>query len=58
MRRIQVLGHLHELNGDLLILQPIGFAFEVCDRATRPDRQDRLVLEYEPRCNRDWPRLR
>ena len=32
--------------------QPTGFVFEVCDQAKRLARQDRLVYEYEPRCNR------
>jgi hypothetical protein len=32
--------------------------FEVCDRPLRIDRQDRLVLEYEPTCNRHWDRHR
>jgi hypothetical protein len=26
--------------------------FEICDLASRPSRQDRLVFEYEPVCNR------
>jgi hypothetical protein len=49
-----LLGHLQELNTPLLKLQPTGFVFEVCDRTTRLGRQDRLVLEYEPMCNRHW----
>jgi len=49
-----LLRHLQELNTALLKRQPTGFVFEVCDRAKRPDRQDRLVLEYEPTCNRHW----
>jgi hypothetical protein len=38
--------------------QPTGFVFEVCDRNQRPARQDRLVHEYEPTCNRHSWRLR
>lgn len=47
-----LLDHLRECNTTLLKKQPAGFVFEVCDRETRPQRQDRLVLEYEPACNR------
>ena len=32
--------------------RPTGFVFEVCDSAARLARQDRLVLEYAPACNR------
>jgi hypothetical protein len=32
--------------------QPTGFVFEVCDQGRRPARHGRLVLEYEPTCNR------
>ena len=47
-----LLTHLREGNTALMRRQPTGFVFEVCDRAKRPARQDRLVLEYEPACNR------
>ncbi|HYL77512.1 MAG TPA: hypothetical protein VEU96_25080 [Bryobacteraceae bacterium] len=47
-----LLGHLHDLYAALIKRQPTGFVFEVCDGARRPSRQDRLVLEYEPTCNR------
>src|SRR5579862_7560995 len=36
----------------LMNKQPQGFVFEVCDEARWVNRQDRLVLEYEPACNR------
>jgi hypothetical protein len=49
-----LLGHLRELGTSLSRRQPTGFVFEICDRAKRPARQDRLVLEYEPICNRSW----
>lgn len=52
-----LLGHLGERDTSLLSRQPTGFVFEVCDRATRPARQDRLVHEYEPTCNRHWNRF-
>jgi len=32
--------------------RPTGFVFELCDRAARVGRQERLVLEYGPVCNR------
>lgn len=52
-----LLGHLQELDTLLMKRQPTGFVFEVCDPPGRPARQDRLVLEYEPACNRhpSWP---
>ncbi len=47
-----LLTHLQEGDTALMKRHPTGFVFEVCDRARRPARQDRLVLEYEPKCNR------
>jgi hypothetical protein len=47
-----LLAHVQELDTPLVKRQPTGFVFEVCDHAGRPARQDRLVLEYEPTCNR------
>lgn len=47
-----LLAHLQELDTSLMNRQPTGFVFEVCDGAHRSMRQDRLVLEYEPTCNR------
>ena len=44
-----LLNHLHEINTKLMKQQPTGFVFEICDRASR---QDRLVGEYGPACNR------
>lgn len=49
-----LLRHLQESNTVLRKRMPTGFVFEICERAKRPDRQDRLVLEYEPICNRHW----
>src|SRR5690348_8899526 len=51
-----LLTHLHEGDTPLMNKRPTGFVFEVCNRATRPARQDRLVFEYEPACNRQSPR--
>ena len=50
-----LLTHLEEPDASLMKRQPTGFVFEVCDRERRPTRQDRLVLEYEPTCNRHSP---
>jgi hypothetical protein len=50
-----LLTHLLERETWPMKLQPTDFVFEVCDRVTRPTRQDRLVLEYEPFCNRRSP---
>ena len=36
--------------------QPTGFVYEVCERDAQSKRQDRLILEYEPTCNRHWSR--
>jgi len=47
-----LLNHLRQLDTSLMKRRPTGFVFEVCDRANRPVRQDRLVVEYEPTCNR------
>ena len=46
-----LLSHLRESDTSLMKRRPTGFVFEVCDRANRPVRQDRLVVEYEPTCN-------
>jgi len=47
-----LLEHLQDLSTSLMKRQPAGFVFEVCQGARRSARQDRLVLEYEPACNR------
>jgi hypothetical protein len=50
-----LLSHLRDGNAPLMKKLPTGFVFEVCDRAGRPARQDRLVSEYGPACNRASP---
>lgn len=47
-----LLGHLQDTDTSVMKRQPKGFVFKVCDQASRPIRQNRLVLEYEPICNR------
>jgi len=51
-----LLTHLGEYESPLMKSKPAGFVFEVCDRALRPGRQNRLVHEYGPSCNRHAPR--
>jgi predicted GIY-YIG superfamily endonuclease len=52
-----LLEHLKDLHRVEARKKPTGFAFEVCARADRPERQNRLVMEYEPAINRGgtWP---
>jgi hypothetical protein len=47
-----LLDHLRDVSTSLMKHQPAGFVFEICEGARRSARQDRLVLEYEPACNR------
>ena len=47
-----LLAHLQDAAAAVMLRQPTGFVFEVCEQSRRPARQDRLVLEYEPTCNR------
>lgn len=46
--------HLRERNTQVMKRRPTGFVFEVCQWTIRASRQDRLILEYEPTCNRHW----
>jgi len=47
-----LLTHLDDLQAWIMKRAPTGFVFEICERARRPGRQDRLVFEYEPTGNR------
>lgn len=47
-----LLAHLGAPNTSLMAHVPSGFVFEVCDGSHCAARQDRLVFEYEPTCNR------
>jgi len=47
-----LLGHLHETSTVLKTRTPTGFSFEICSPMDRLIRQNRLVLEMEPVCNR------
>lgn len=56
--RESLMGHLRQTPAAPVSRQPNRFVFEVCDPTRRADRQDRLILEYEPVCNRHWSRYR
>lgn len=45
--------HVQESDTALQRHEPTGFVFEIVDRARRTARQDRLVSEYGPACNRN-----
>ena len=47
-----LLCHLRELGTFLESRAPTGFTYEVCAAGYRTVRQDWLILEYEPICNR------
>jgi hypothetical protein len=47
-----LLAHLRQSDTPQMKRLPTGFVFEVCDPAARLSRQDQLVCEYEPFCNR------
>jgi hypothetical protein len=51
-----LLGHLRQWDTPLLRKKPTGFILELCERENRPARQDRLVVEYGPTCNRNGSR--
>ena len=50
-----LLNHFGDVASPLMLSRPAGFVFEVCDRLRRTIRQDRLVHEYGPTCNRPAP---
>lgn len=47
-----LLNYLQSPDSEPMRKHPTGFVCEVCGLAARPARQDRLILEYEPTCNR------
>jgi hypothetical protein len=47
-----LLTHLTDYESPLMRSKPAGFVFEVCGPGQRPGRQDRLIHEYGPSCNR------
>ena len=50
--RATLLGHLAEQGTFLKSRAPTGFTYEICSPDVRVARQNWLVLEYEPTCNR------
>jgi hypothetical protein len=52
--RAALIAHLADSGATVMTRKPTGFVFEVCESAHRAARQDRLILEYEPVCNRQW----
>lgn len=49
-----LMRHLGEAGTSLAKRLPTGFVYEACDQSQRSRRQDELVREYEPVCNRHW----
>jgi len=49
--RSALTAHLQD-RGILMACKPTGFVFEICEPSRGALRQDRLVSEYDPRCNR------
>ena len=47
-----LLDHLTDLGTTLMKRLPSGFVFELCVGTRRSAREDRLIVEYEPICNR------
>jgi excinuclease UvrABC nuclease subunit len=50
--KAKLLEHLQETHTRLLEQGPTGFVFEVCAAYDRMGRQERLIQEYQPVCNR------
>lgn len=50
--RCALMTHLQDGASSVMKRKPTGFVFEVCEQGMRASRVDRLVFEYEPRCNR------
>lgn len=47
-----LLAHLQDTSTSLMKHAPTGFVYEVCAGGSRLARQERLVREYGPSCNR------
>ena len=50
--RERLLEHLRERDGFVRAQNPTGFTYELCAYADRIARQEQLVRELEPVCNR------
>jgi hypothetical protein len=53
--KASLLSHLQAANRAVADRAPTGFTFEVCSAPARFARQDRLIQELEPVCNRNTP---
>lgn len=50
--RERLLQHLAEGDTQLKSRVPTGFTYELCNWSERSSRQDSLIMQYEPVCNR------
>ena len=50
--RARLMEHLQEESTSLTDRKPTGFVYEMCPSYSRMARQNRLILELEPVCNR------
>jgi excinuclease UvrABC nuclease subunit len=50
--RARLMEHLSEVDTALARRSPTGFTFELCSPNKRITRQDALVRQFEPFCNR------
>jgi len=50
--RSSLLEHMGQAHTHVMRCRPTGFVFEACVKDRRIVRQDRLIQEYEPVCNR------
>jgi hypothetical protein len=50
-----LLAHLRDQGTSLMQREPTGFVFELCEGTLRSTRQNRLIVEYGPACNRGQP---
>jgi len=48
----RLLEHIVESDSQLKARNPTGFTYQVCAESVRADRQDQLILQYKPVCNR------
>jgi excinuclease UvrABC nuclease subunit len=54
--RDRLLQHFEETGTGIKAQVPTGFTYEVCEWHVRTERHDRLVIEYDPVCNREVAR--
>ena len=47
-----LLEHLENPDSSVMKKHPTGFVCELCEGTRRPERQHRLILEYQPACHR------